>query len=91
MRVINYEYDRRSNPVSVTCEDDGETYTFQIIRYANWVRDEGFTGIMEHTEHCSLCGCIVSVSGLYTAYSTGYHYCPECGATMTKSDVQIST
>lgn len=28
MRLINYEYDSNSKPISATCEDDGEVYEF---------------------------------------------------------------
>lgn len=37
MRVVDCEYDSNEEPVSVTCEDDGEYYTFHREEVGHWV------------------------------------------------------
>ena len=51
MRVVNCEYDNEMRPISVTCEDDGDYYSFDLIPMGEWIED-GYNDIPCVCSHC---------------------------------------
>lgn len=56
MRVVDCEYDNESSPVSVTCEDDGEYYTF-YSRESNRRASDG-DHLRNTNRPCDCDGCV---------------------------------
>ena len=69
MRVIDQEYGSNSKPISVTCEDDGGVYEFEIVRHGWWeFLIDGY--------YCSECDCKLR------KMKRKPKYCEHCGAKM---------
>lgn len=89
MRVIDVEYGSNGIPVSVTCEDDGDIYSFEIVKHGKWIPN-GDDDMDEGTWHCSECKYEIytGLSHIEEAQEQGFVlYCEHCG---TKMDLEES-
>ena len=55
MQLIDYEYDAESKPVRVICEDDGETYEFEVVKHGYWIEIPANFPIHGKYFTCSVC------------------------------------
>ena len=85
--LIDWEYNGKSQLISVTVDDDGEGICeLEVVRHGRWVKDDLYNTI------CSVCGeripCIEEYDtdedcgGTYDVEIDETPHCPNCGAKM---------
>lgn len=82
MRIIDQEYNQNSEPISVTCDDDGKLYDFEVVRHAVWQRKDETQAYFNVEWECSGCKGIIVLSGICTPIGEGFKRCPYCGSKM---------